>query len=298
MVTSVTSSPHVGFIGLGAMGRPMAANLAERFPTKVFNRTTDVALSHEQQHGSVAAADLVDLGDVHVVCSCLPTDVEVAAVAQVLVPHLAPDTVWLDHTSGAPAGARDVAAQLREHGVHYLDAPVSGGVDGAEAGRLTVMVGGEAEVLDRVRPVLDALASRIVHVGPVGAGMAVKAVNQALLATSLQAAGEGLVALTQAGVPASTALEVINGSSGRSFATEVLIPERALTRRFPLTFALGLLAKDVDLAVTVVAEAGVDAELLTLTQQLMHGALEALGGDVDHVALVRVLEQAAGVELR
>lgn len=298
MVTSVTSSPHVGFIGLGAMGRPMAANLAERFPTKVFNRTTDVALSHEQQHGSVAAADLVDLGDVHVVCSCLPTDVEVAAVAQVLVPHLAPDTVWLDHTSGAPAGARDVAAQLREHGVHYLDAPVSGGVDGAEAGRLTAMVGGETEVLDRVRPVLDALASRVVHVGPVGAGMAVKAVNQALLATSLQAAGEGLVALTQAGVPASTALEVINGSSGRSFATEVLIPERALTRRFPLTFALGLLAKDVDLAVTVVAEAGVDAELLTLTQQLMHGALEALGGDVDHVALVRVLEQAAGVELR
>jgi len=293
-----SSSLHVGFVGLGAMGRPMAANLADRFPTKVYNRTVDVALSHEQQHGSIAAADIGDLGDVDVVCSCLPTDVEVAAVAQVLGPHLRRGAVWLDHTSGAPAGARDIAAQLREHDVHYLDAPVSGGVDGAEAGRLTVMVGGEAEVLDRVQPVLDVVAAKVVLVGPVGAGMAVKVVSNAMLATNLRSAAEGLVALTRAGVPAATALEVINGANARSFATEVLIPERALTRAFPLTFALGLLAKDVDLAAAVIAETDVDAEILGLTQRLLHEAVDALGPDVDHVELVRVLERAAEVELR
>lgn len=297
MTSSTVPSLRVGFVGLGAMGRPMAARLADVFPTKVYNRTTDVALSHQQQYGSVAVADLTDLGDVNVVCSCLPTDVEVAATAQALGPSLAPGTVWVDHTSGAPAGTRDVAAQLAERGVRYLDAPVSGGVDGADAGRLTVMVGGEAEDLEQVRAVLEAVAARIVHVGPIGAGMAVKAVNNAMLAASLWAAGEGLVTLTRAGVEASTALEVINGSSGRSFATEVLLPERALTRDFPLTFGLPLLAKDVGLAGSVTEEAGVDARVLRLVQELTEAAAEELGPDADHVELVRLLERAAGVEL-
>ncbi len=289
---------EIGFIGLGAMGGPMAANLAAGQLTKVWNRTADVAVSHQQEHGTLAVTDLQDLGDVEVVCSCLPTDVEVAAIADVLGPMLAPGTVWIDHTSGDPRGARDVAAALDANGVRYLDAPVSGGTDGAVAGTLTTMIGGEEAVLEQVRPVLERMATSIVHVGPVGAGMAVKAVNNALLATSLWAAAEGLAALTKAGVPASTALEVINAATGRSFATEVLLPEHALTREFPVTFALSLLAKDVGLAQAVLEDAQVDGQVLRLVDQLTRSASEELGPDAGHVELVRIIEQAAGVELR
>lgn len=289
---------QVAYLGLGAMGAPMAARLSGALPTRVWNRTTRVALEHAATHGGQAMADLGGVVDVEVVCSCLPTDVEVAAVVAEIAPHLAPGTIWLDHTSGAPAGARAIAALLAEHEIHYLDAPVSGGTDGAEAGTLTVMVGGDADALAAVAPVLDVVAARVVHVGEVGAGMAVKAVNNALLATSLWAAAEGLTALQAQGIDPAAALEVINGSSGRSVATERLLPERVLTRAFPATFALSLLAKDVGLAGQVVGDAGLDAPVLHLIEQLTRAASEELGPDADHAELVRVLEAAAGVELR
>jgi 3-hydroxyisobutyrate dehydrogenase len=289
---------QVGYLGLGAMGRPMAANLAARFPTTVWNRTTAVAEQHAAAHGTTVAVDLADLAGVDVVCTCLPTDVEVAAVARALGPALRPGTVWLDHTSGAPAGSRDVAAALAANDVAYRDAPVSGGTAGAERGELTVMVGGDEEELERIGAVLDAVAARVVHVGPVGSGMAVKAVNNALLAAGLWAAAEGLAALQAAGVDASRALEVVNASSGRSFATEVLVAERVVTRTFPRTFALALLAKDVGIAREVLAEQGVDGRVLALVDELTADASRTLGPDADHVELVRTIEAAVGVELR
>jgi 3-hydroxyisobutyrate dehydrogenase len=295
-----TDSPTVAFIGLGAMGAPIAANLAAALPTRVYNRTTEVATTHAKEHGSVAVAELDDLvtDDVSIVFTCLPTDVEVARIAGDLGPRLAAGTVWVDHTSGAPEGSREVAELLAGHGVRYLDAPVSGGVDGARAGRMTTMVGGDEAALTEVRPVLEVTCARIVHVGPVGAGMAVKAVNNAMLAANLWAAAEGLAALTKAGVPASTALDVINASSGRSNATENLLPERAVTRDFPFTFALSLLAKDVDLAGAVLDETAVHGEVLEVVQRLTRAAADELGPEADHVELVRIVEGAAGVELR
>ena len=139
----------------------------------------------------------------------------------------------VDCTSGDPATSRRIAARLAEHGVDFLDAPVSGGVSGAEKGTLTVMVGGDAAVLERVRPVLEAFGKKIVHCGDVGAGDAVKAVNNALLAVHIWSTAEGLAALAKAGVEAEVALDVINASSGRSNASMNLFPERVLTRAFP-----------------------------------------------------------------
>jgi 3-hydroxyisobutyrate dehydrogenase len=288
---------RIGFVGLGAMGRPMAARLADRFDTRVWNRTGEVASAHAAEHGTTAVDELTDLADVDVLCTCLPTTAEVTAVATVLGPVLRPGTIWLDHTSGDPSATRDLARQLEAADLDLLDAPVSGGTDGAAAGRLTVMVGGDADVLEEVREVLAAMAARVVHVGPTGAGMAVKAVNNTLLATSLWAAAEGLTALKQLGVDPAAALEVINASSGRSFATERLVPERVLTRAFPATFALQLLAKDVGLAEAVVDGAGLGSPLIELVAALTRAAVDELGGEVDHTALVRVAERRAGVEL-
>ncbi|GAA5334193.1 NAD(P)-dependent oxidoreductase [Thermus hydrothermalis] len=286
----------VAFLGLGAMGYPMAGHLAKRFPTLVWNRTFEKALKHQAEFGS-EAVPLEKVAEAGILFTCLPTTKEVVEVAEALLPHLRPGTYWVDATSGEPEASRRLAERLGEKGVIYLDAPVSGGTVGAEKGTLTVMMGGPEEAVERVKPYL-AYAGKVVHVGPVGAGHAVKAINNALLAVNLWAAGEGLVALVRQGVSAEKALEVINASSGRSNATETLIPQRVLTRAFPKTFALGLLVKDLGIAMGVL-EGGKDpSPLLRLTRELYEMAKRELSPEADHVEALKLLERWAGVEIR
>jgi 3-hydroxyisobutyrate dehydrogenase len=178
-----------------------------------------------------------------------------------------------------------------------MDAPVSGGVAGAEKGKLTVMCGGDARTLERVRPVLSAFGSMIVHCGEVGAGDALKAVNNAMLAVHLWSLAEGLATLTRAGVNAKVALDVINASSGRSNASQNLFPERVLTRAFPRTFRLALLDKDVGIAAGVARDHKVPSPLLQLTAELFRAAHGDLGEEADHVEAVKVVEKWAGVEI-
>ncbi|HEU5040620.1 MAG TPA: NAD(P)-dependent oxidoreductase, partial [Gemmatimonadales bacterium] len=170
--------------------------------------------------------------------------------------------------------------------------------NGAEAGTLTVMVGGDAETVARARPVLSAFSSRIEHLGPVGAGHAMKAVNNALLAVNILAVGEGLAVLARAGVEPRTAVEVLNGSSGRSFVSESLVPERVLTGRWPRTFRLALLAKDVGIARGLLRETGVEGPVSDLAGELFDRARAALGEAADYLEAIRLIEQQAGVELR
>lgn len=294
-------SETTAFLGLGAMGTPMAAHLARRAREAggralVWNRTGAKAAAHAREHGSEAVT-LSRAARADVIFSCLPTSREVDEVVGALEADLRPGTVWVDCTSGHPEAARRQAARLSERGVAFLDAPVSGGTAGAQAGTLTVMVGGEAGVLERVRPVL-AFAGKVVHVGGTGAGFAVKAVNNALLAVNLWAAGEGLAALARAGVDVAPALEVINASSGRSNASENLVGQRVLTREFPLTFGLGLLAKDVGIAADVVRGAGASAPVLMQTEALFRAAATVVGAGEDHTAALRLLEQMNGQEIR
>jgi 3-hydroxyisobutyrate dehydrogenase len=166
-------------------------------------------------------------------------------------------------------------------------------VVGAESAALTVMIGGDAALLERVRPVLAAFGKRIVPCGPVGAGHAVKAVNNALLAQHIIGTAEGLLALTKAGVSPTVALEVVNASSGRSNASQNLFPERVLTRAFPRTFRLALLDKDVGIAAQVARDQGIAAPMLDLAAALYREAHAALGEEADHVEMVRWLEDRA-----
>jgi 3-hydroxyisobutyrate dehydrogenase len=206
-------------------------------------------------------------------------------------------TTLLDCTSGDPATSRRMAARLAERGVGYLDAPVSGGTSGAEQGTLTVMVGGDAALLEKIRPAIEPFGKKIVHCGAVGTGDALKSVNNALLAVHLWSAAEGLAALAKAGVTPDVALDVINASSGRSNASMNLFPERVLTRAFPRTFRLALLDKDVGIAAGVAREQKVPAPLLQLTADLFRIAHHALGEEADHVEAVKVVEQWAGQEI-
>jgi len=294
---------RTAFLGLGAIGTPMARHLVSGpFDLVVWNLTGARAEDFASAQGArFAATPAVAAAGRDVVITCLPTSREVAALLDGpdgLLASLAPGSTLLDCTSGDPATSREIAARLAERGVHFVDAPVSGGVSGAEAGTLTVMCGGNADAIGRVRPLLDAFGKRIVHAGPVGAGHALKAVNNALLAMNLWGAAEGLAALASAGVRPDLALEVINVSSGRSNATENLFPERVLTGAFPRTFRAALLDKDVGIAADLARAQRVPSPLLQLTAELWRLAHIELGEDADHVEVVRVVERLAGVALR
>lgn len=293
---------RVGFLGLGAIGAPMAAHLATRHSLTVWNRTAERATEFAAIHGARAVRTPREAAaGAEVVLTCLPTSLEVAQLLDGpdgLEAGLERGTLLIDCTSGDPGTSRDIAQRLARHGVAFADAPVSGGVSGAEAGTLTVMVGGDEETFIRARPLLAAFGKRIEHLGPVGAGHAMKAVNNALLAVNLFAVGEALAALVKAGVSARTAVEVLNASSGRSFVSEALVPERVLTGRWPQTFRLALLDKDVGIARTFLHDAGVEGPMLELAGQLLSQARAELGEAADHVEVVRLIERRAGVEIR
>ena len=294
---------NVAFLGLGAIGRPMAEHLAEPpFVLAVWNRTAERAAAFAVEAGvRHAHTPREAAAGAAIVVTCFPTSREVEALLDGedgLLAGLAPGTLLVDCTSGDPATSRRIAARLAERDVAFLDAPVSGGVAGAEAGTLTVMCGGGAAELERAHPVLAAFGERIVHCGPVGAGHAVKAVNNALLAANLWITAEGLAALTAAGVAPGVALDVVNASSGRSNASQNLVPQRVLTGAFPRTFRLALLHKDVGIAADLARDARVPTPLLQLTAELFRLAHHELGEEADHVEAVKVIERWAGVEIR
>lgn len=290
------------FLGLGAIGAPMAAHLpAKGFELAVWNRTRARAEEFARRVRSRVAASPADaVRDARVVITCLPTSREVEAMLDGedgVLSTVQRGAILVDCTSGDAVTSRRIAARLRERGAEFIDAPVSGGRSGAEQGTLTVMCGGDAAVLERVRPVLETFGKTIVHCGDVGAGDMVKAVNQALLAIHIWATGEGLAALTKAGVDARVALDVINASSGRSNTSMNLFPERVLTRAYPRTFRLALMDKDLRIAADLARDVGVPSPLTQLTSELIHAARIALGEEADHVEAVRVIERAAGVEI-
>lgn len=292
---------NVAFLGLGAIGAPMARHVAEHFPLRVWNRTAAKATAFASEHKCETAATPREAAeDADVVITCLPTSREVEELldgANGLAAGFKHGATLVDCTSGDPMASRRIAERLAP-AVSMLDAPVSGGVSGAEQGTLTIMCGGAIDDLARVRPVLETFGKKIVLCGSVGAGHAVKAVNQALLGVHLYAASEGLAALTKAGVSPSLALEVINASSGRCNATENLIPQRVLTRAFPRTFRLALLEKDLGIAAAFARSENVSAPLLQLTTELYRAARRELGEEADHVEIAKVVERASGTEIR
>ena len=295
--------PRVAFLGLGAIGAPMAAHLARTFPPlSVWNRTAARASAFATDNSARVAGSPADAArDSDIVITCLPTSQEVESLLDGdagLFGAMTPGSLLLDCTSGDPATSRRIAGRLAERGIQFVDAPVSGGTSGATAGTLTVMTGGAADAVERARPVLAAFAGKIVHCGDVGAGHAVKAVNNALLAVHIWSTAEGLAALTASGVRPDVALDVINASSGRSNSSENLFPQRVLTGAFPRTFRLALLDKDAGIAAGVARAARVPSPLLQLTAELFRAAHNELGEDAYHVEAVRVVERMAGVKIR
>lgn len=290
----------VAFLGLGSIGRPMAARIAAAFPLTVWNRTAERASAFAQDHkGVTVAKTAADAArDADVVVTCMSTSADVVSVIEAgLYEALKAGSVLLDCTSGDPATSKRIAERIAAKQVGFVDAPVSGGVKGAVEGTLTVMCGGDAKDLERVRPVIDVFGKKIVHCGPIGAGDAVKAANQALLAITIWGTGEALMMLSKSGVSPQVALDVINASSGRSNASMNLFPERVLTRAFPRTFRLALMDKDIRIAAQIARDERVPAPLTQLAADLCSLARKELGEEADHVEAVQVIEKWAGAKI-
>lgn len=292
---------RIAFLGLGAIGTPMAVHLAKQHQLTVWNRTTAKAKAFAAAHlCAVAATPREAAADAEVVITCLPTSRDVDALlegADGLLAGLTPGTLFLDCTSGDPDTTRKIGERLLPLGIDFADAPVSGGTNGAEAGTLTVMVGGSEALFHRARPILECFGRRVELMGPLGAGHAMKAVNNALLAVNLFAVAEGLSALAKSGIPAAKAVEVLNASSGRSFVSEHLVPERVLTRLWPRSFRLALLDKDAGIAARFLEGQGVSGPVLHLASELLRQARATLGEDADYLDPIRLVEREAGVEL-
>jgi 3-hydroxyisobutyrate dehydrogenase len=290
------------FLGLGAIGRPMAARVAAAFPgLVVWNRTPDRASAFAAEHKVRAAASPAEAAsEADVVVTCFPLSRDVESVLDGpsgLLASMKEGSTLVDCTSGDPATSKRIAERLGRQGIDFVDAPVSGGVAGAEKGTLTVMAGGDPAVFERMQPIFKAFGQKIVHCGDVGAGDALKAVNNAMLAVHIWSTAEGLATLAKCGVDPKVALDVINTSSGRSNASMNLFPERVLTRAFPRTFRLALLEKDIGIAAQVARDAKVPSPVTQLTADLFTLARGELGEVADHVEAVRLIEQWAGAEI-
>ncbi|MBK0062237.1 MULTISPECIES: NAD(P)-dependent oxidoreductase [unclassified Acinetobacter] len=278
----------VAFIGLGAMGYRMASHLPKHFDTVyVWNRNMDKAHQHAIEYGT-QAVDLAQAVQADIIFSCLPTSADIENLIDRV--QLKAGSIWVDCTSGVPESARKVSLQLKNQGVDFLDAPVSGQTIGADNATLTVMVGGDQAAFERALPAIEAFGKLIKHVGTSGAGFAVKAVNNMLLAVNLWSVAEGFTTLKAHGVNLTEALDCINASSGKSGVTETILPQRILNRSFPVTFGLPLLAKDTGIALDLVRDANLPAPVIALTQSLIQAANATAEQNSDFSAAVKMYE--------
>jgi 2-hydroxy-3-oxopropionate reductase len=288
---------RIAFVGLGIMGLPMATNLVRAgHEVAGHNRSPEKTAAFSAAGGTGAASVADAVRGAEVVITMLPDSPDVEAVvlgADGVLAAAAGGALLIDMSTIAPATARTVAERAADAGLRALDAPVSGGEQGAVDGTLSIMVGGAAADFDAALPLLRELGSTIVHVGPAGAGQTVKAANQLITAGNLGLLAEAVVFLGAHGVDLPSALEVIGGGLAGSTILDRKAPVM-LARDFRPSFRIDLHHKDLGIVLDSAREAGVVTPLAATAAQLMAAARAQGHGALDHAALLLVLEQLAG----
>jgi 3-hydroxyisobutyrate dehydrogenase len=290
---------HVAFLGLGTMGSAMAANLSRAgFPITAWNRTEGRAPELKELGIDLAASPAAAAADADIVVICVsdtPDVEEVLFGSDGVVDGARQGTLIVDCSTIAPSGSWDFAARLRERGLHMIDAPVSGGSEGARNATLTIFVGGDASDVERARPVLDAIGRTITHVGPIGAGQAVKAVNQVILAGTYLGVAEGIVLAIKAGLDVEQVVEALGGGAAQSW---VLANRsgRMIDNEYPLGFKVALHHKDLGIALGLAAQLGAALPVSALAAQLESGLIGRGHADDDMSALARSIRGLSGLE--
>jgi len=295
-------SMHVAFLGLGVMGGPMAGHLVRAgHRVTAYNRTASRAgawLERQRADGFEVTSAPTPAEAAHgaeVVLSCVGNDLDLAEVLlgdNGALAAMDPGALLVDHTTVSPGLARRIAGAAEAHGIAALDAPVSGGQAGAEAGRLSIMCGGTAKAMERARPVLEAYAARIVHIGEAGAGQSAKAVNQICIAGTLAGLSEAIRFAQAQGLEMEKVLEAISGGAAQSWQMENRWD--TMTRgEFDFGFAIDWMRKDLAIALDSARASGVSLPVTALVDQF-YAAVQAKGGSrQDTSALIRHLPEVA-----
>ncbi len=287
----------IGFIGLGVMGRPMAANLLEAGHDLVVYNPSPAAVEELVGRGAKAAGNPAEVaGQAEVVMIMVPDSPQVEEVMlgeDGVLSTAADGQLVIDLSSIAPASAASIAEQARERGVRFLDAPVSGGEQGAIDGTLSIMVGGEAADFDAAKSLLDVLGKTVVHVGPPGAGQTVKLANQMLVGGIIELVSEAFVLLEASGVDLAAAVQVLAGG----LAGNAILDKKAagmLAHEFDPGFRIDLHHKDLTNALAAARDLGVAVPVTAVVAQLLI-ALRAMGrGGLDHTAVLTLIEDLSG----
>jgi 3-hydroxyisobutyrate dehydrogenase len=286
----------VGFVGLGAMGGRMVGHLKGFADVQVFD--LDVARREQaaQAAGGKAVASIAAMADVEVVILMLPDSPIVDKVLRnELLKTLKPGAMVIDMSSSTPANTIENAKISKQHGITFIDAPVSGGIGGAESGKLAIMAGGEAADFARALPLLNRMGTKVVHVGPVGSGHAVKALNNLLGATILVATSEIFAAGEKFGLDPEVMHQVIDASSGGSFMTAHAWPRAVLPKSWNFGFAMQLMNKDVGIAMSLIESTGVQTVLCQANAALWAAAVKANPG-ADMTIITKGIREAAGLK--
>ena len=299
----MAEKPSVGFVGVGNMGLPMAACLVRAgFPVLVNDSRREVANNFVQQIGGNAPDSLRQLAAASdVLITMLPTSAIVAAVLGTgddnLFAGLKPGTIVIEMSSGIPSVTQELAEKVAALGSHMIDAPVSGGVPRAKTGELAIMAGGDAAVIDKVMPVLSAMGSNVLRTGAVGSGQAMKALNNLVSAGGFLIGIEALLIGQRFGLDPAVMTDVLNAATGMNNSTQKKFKQYVLSRKFDAGFTMGLLAKDLSIALQVGRETATPTPFSALCKELVLAAQAMFGDDADHTEMAKLCERLAGTTL-
>ena len=278
-----------GVVGLGAMGAPMARHLAQAGMLEmVWNRTTSRAEKLAEETGVAVADDLEQLAAAcNVILTCVSADQDLLQVVSQLLPGIKSGSVLVDTSTVSPATASQVAASLQAAGAGFVDAPVSGGVEGARKGTLSVMAGGDSANISRIMPVLEAISSTVTHMGPVGSGQATKAVNQVMIAGIAEAVCEALALGEKLNLPSERLLSIVRAGAAGSWFLEHR-GQTMLENSFDVGFKLSLLLKDLLICQTLAQELDISMPTVEAAIKDYRTLVELGDGDNDISGLIRL----------
>jgi 3-hydroxyisobutyrate dehydrogenase len=297
------SLPRVGFVGLGVMGRPMASHLARAgHPLQLYDIAPGVApgLAATLPNAVAAPSPAALAAASDIVVTMVPNGEVVRSLVvgdDGLLQGFAPGSLLLDTSSAEPWLTEQTAKSLAERGVAMVDAPVSGAEWGAQAAELVFMVGGAEADLDRVRPLLERMGKAVFHVGGLGAGHAMKCLNNLITSVNLLALSEGLALGKRYGLDPEAMVDVLNVSTGMSWVAQTHIRQRVISRRFDDPVKLALMVKDIGIAMALARATATPAPLSEQAERMWRAAAAAASPDASVSELVRWVERASGTEI-
>ena len=294
--------PVIGFVGTGAMGTPMAQNLLKAgYPLVVYDLKDKAveALAKAGAEKVFSARELASRSSVVITMLPASPDVEAAVLGpEGVIEGARPGDIVIDMSSSYPTSTKMICEHLAVRGIRMLDAPVSGGTNGARDGTLAIMVGGAEKDYEECRPILEAMGQSIYHLGKIGAGHTVKALNNLCSACSMVITSEALIAAKRLGLAPEKVIDAINSSSGRSWSSQFKFPTFVLNNTFNSGYSIGLMNKDLEIATRLGRELHVPMLVGALVQQLYNYAVDHGGEDECHTAIIKFIEDWRGVEAR